>query len=126
MSIFEQATKARLRYATTTKGSVNTEDLWDLSLENLNTVAKSLKKQLNDAGEEDFIGTKSKVDKELQLKFDVVLHIINVRKVEADELKTYVAKQAKKRQLLELINNKENEQTASKSLDELRAELESL
>jgi len=126
MSIFEQATKAKLRYATTTKGSVNTEDLWDLSLENLNTVAKSLKKQLNDAGEEDFIGTKSKVDKELQLKFDVVLHIINVRKVEADELKTYVAKQTKKRQLLELINNKENEQTASKSLDELRAELESL
>lgn len=125
MSIFEKAARTKLRFAST-KGGINAEDLWDLGLESLNSIAKLLKKTLNEAGEEDFIQTKSKVDEELQLKFDIVLHIINVRKEEINTQKTYQVKLEKKRQLLELINNKENEQTASKSLDELRAELQAL
>ena len=45
MSIFEKASRLQLRFAST-KGSLSVEDLWGLSLESLDTLAKAVNKQI--------------------------------------------------------------------------------
>ena len=42
-NLFEKASKMKLRFSTT-KGVLSTEDLWDLSLESLDRIAKNLKR----------------------------------------------------------------------------------
>lgn len=119
--MFEKASILRLRYKVN-NGTVSTEDLWDLSLENLNTLAKSLNKQIKDAGEENFIEVKSKANTALDLSFEIVKHIISVKLAEQEKKKAAAEKRQKRAQLLELISQKENEALSSKSLDELRKE----
>ncbi len=122
--MFEKATKQKLRFKIP-QGFITTEDLWDLSLESLDTLAKNLKKELRDSEDESFIKKKTSANTTLDLKFNVVLHVIEVKMVEADARKQAVEKAAKKAQLIELINQKELEGLASKSLDDLKKELES-
>jgi hypothetical protein len=119
--MFEKASILKLRYKVK-NGNVSTEDLWDLSLEDLNTLAKSLNKQIKDAGEENFIEVKSKANTALDLAFEITKHVISVKLAEQEKKKISAEKRQKRAQLLELISQKENEALSSKSLDELRAE----
>jgi hypothetical protein len=119
--MFEKASILKLRYKVK-NGNVSTEDLWDLSLEDLNTLAKSLNKQIKDAGEENFIEVKSKANTALDLAFEITKHVISVKLAEQEKKKISAEKRQKRAQLLELISQKENEALSSKSLEELRAE----
>lgn len=123
MNLFEQATRNKLRFASP-KGLISTEDLWTLTLEQLNVIAKHLNSELKET-EVSFIDS-TKPNELLQLKFDVVKFIIDVKLAEKEEKKAKAEKLAKKNQLLELINNKENEKLQSLSLDELKKQLEQL
>jgi hypothetical protein len=123
--MFEKASILKLRYKVK-NGNVSTEDLWDLSLEDLNTLAKSLNKQIKDAGEENFIEVKSKANTALDLAFEITKHIISVKLAEQEKKKASAEKRQKRAQLLELISQKENEALSSKSLDELRKEFAEL
>lgn len=125
VNLFEQATRNKFRYVTT-KGSVTTEDLWDLALNELDNVAKLLNKQIKEATEESYIQTKSSANTVLQQKFDIVIRIINVKLQEQKERELAKEKKARKQQLLELIEQKENEKLSSLSIDELRKQLEEL
>lgn len=123
MNLFEQATRNKLRFASS-KGLLSTEDLWTLTLEQLNIIAVELNKELKET-EISFINS-TKANELLQLKFDVVKFIIDVKLAEKEEKKLKAERLAKKNQLLELINNKENEKLQSLSLDELKKQLEQL
>lgn len=124
--MFEKATRMKLRF-TTSKGSVTTEDLWDLPLTgrgaNLNDLAKSLNKQLKEDAEEDFVKAKSTADQEITLKFDIVKHVILVKLNEAEEAKQKADNKARKQMIMGLIAEKEQESLKNKSADELRAML---
>lgn len=120
--MFEQASRLKLRFKTP-KGILTTEDVWDLTLEQLDQLAKNLNKDLKEQSEESFIKTKTSANKELELKFEIVKHIITVRMTEAEKIKERAEKRKKKQHLLELIAQKENEALSSKSLDDLRKEL---
>lgn len=120
--MFEQASRLKLRFKTP-KGILTTEDVWDLTLEQLDQLAKNLNKDLKEQSEESFIKTKTSANKELELKFEIVKHIITVRMAEAEKIKERAEKRKKKQHLLELIAQKENEALSSKSLDDLRKEL---
>lgn len=124
-NLFEKATRQNLRF-TTTKGSVTTEDLWDLKLEALDTLAKGLKKQVDDSGDTSYIKKQSTTNETAKLAFEVVLYIINTKLAEAEAAATAADKRAKKAKLLELIDSKENEVLGNKSIEELRAELASM
>lgn len=123
MELFAIATSKKIRFVTV-KGSLATEDLWSLTLEQLNTIAIGLNKELKET-EVSFISS-TKTNDLLKLKFDVVKFIIDVKLAEKEEKKDKAEKAAKKQQLLELINNKENETLQSLSIDELRKQLEQL
>ncbi len=54
MNIFENASKTKVRFETS-KGEVSVEELWDLSLTSLDSIAKVISKELKEASEESFI-----------------------------------------------------------------------
>jgi hypothetical protein len=128
MSIFEQASKEKLRFVTG-KGVVSSEDLWDLSLESLNALAKEANKAVKSFGEEDFIKASTKKTKseiQAELRFGIILRVIEV-KLEEKERKALAAEKAAKRaQLLELIGKKELTALEGQSVEELKKQLAEL
>lgn len=125
MNNFEKATRLRLRFETS-RGNLNVEDLWRLPLVELDKLAIALNKQLKESSEESFIKAKSKDNKLLELRFDIVKHIIETLLSEDEEKKKAADKRAKRGQLLELIAKKKNQELEEKSLEELEAELTKL
>ncbi len=124
-NIFETASRAKVRFETT-RGLITTEDLWDLPLTagmvNLDNVAKAVNKRLRET-EESFVVT-TKKDKLLELKLDVVKHVIAVKLEEVEDAKE-AAKRAEKKEILsEAIAIKEvSELVDGKSVKELKKEL---
>ena len=125
MNNVEKATRLRLRFETS-RGNLNVEDLWRLPLAELDKLAIALNKQLKESSEESFIKAKSKDNKLLELRFDIVKHIIETLLSEDEEKKKAADKRAKREQLLELIAKKKNQELEGKSLEELEAELTKL
>lgn len=123
-NIFEVATKSKFRFPY--KGMATVEDLWDLTLENLDLVFKSLNSQLKQTKEESLLNTKSKEDKELEIKIDIVKHIVNVKLEEqAKRLKEKETKE-KKQRILEILSMKQDQDLQNKSIEELQKMLEEL
>lgn len=77
-AIFEKASRIKL-VIKASNGVLKVEDLWDLSLEALDAIAKSLNKQIKDGTEESYIKAKTETNTLLQLRFDIVKHIIDVK-----------------------------------------------
>ena len=132
MELFEKATKLKLRFVTP-KGSVSAEDLWDLPLSspragnpNLDAIAITLNRFLKDTSQESFVTETKPSDTIAKLKFDIVLHIIGVKKAENVAAATLKANKDKKQQLLSLVADKENEELKGKSLEELTNMIKSL
>lgn len=126
MELFEKATREKVRWETS-KGLLSAEDLWDLSLPSLDTIAKAVNKKLKEESEESFISAKSSANETLELKLEVLKHIIGMKLAEKEATKSRMERLAKIRQLKELAVSKANEQLASKSLEEIQkmiAELE--
>lgn len=84
VNLFEIATRAKYRFAST-RGSLTVEDLWMLPLKtgevNLNTIALQLDKDLQQVSKS-FVDEVTAENQTLKNKFDIVLHIINVKKEE--------------------------------------------
>lgn len=108
MSMFEKAMRLKLRIDTN-RGALCAEDLWDLPLEELNSIAKSLNKKLKEAEEEDFLKDSPRVNRKLKLSFDIVLHILTTKKAEADAKEKAAERRAKKQKLLALLEKKQDE-----------------
>lgn len=123
--MFEKATRMKLRFQTS-RGVLSVEDLWDLNLESLDSIAIGLNKKLKESQTESFIKTKTKDTTELELKFDIAKHIIDVKVAELEARKDAAEKRAKKQKLMELISKKQDAELEGKSVDELMKELETL
>lgn len=122
--MFEMATRTKMRF--TFKGVISVEDLWDLNVSNLDLIFKSLNSQLKQVKEESLLNTKTKEDKELDVKIEIVKHIVKV-KLEEESLKTKAKLQKEKKQkILEILADKQDESLQNKSVDELKAMLEDL
>jgi hypothetical protein len=123
--LFEKASKAKLRFKVK-NGFCATEDLWDLKLEDLDDLAKSLSKEVKESSEESFIKVRSDQNKTLELKFELVKYIITTKLKEKEDKETRVLKAQKKAQIQELIEKKELSSMEGKTLEELKKELELL
>lgn len=124
MSNFKLASQLKLRFQTG-KGLLSTEQLWDLSLDDLDALAVSLETEHKESGKKSFL-TRTKVsekDKTAKLKFDVVLDILNTK---ADEIQAAAdAKEIKEhnKKILELIASKKDKSLEGKSIKQLEAML---
>lgn len=130
--MFEKASRLKLRFDTA-RGALSTEDLWDLPLKstvdkpNLNDIAKALYKDLKETGEiVSFVDDTQQADEKLTLKFEIVKHVIAVKKAEAEAKAQEKAKADQKQQILGIIAQKKNEQLSAASIEELEAKLAAL
>ncbi len=123
--MFEKASRLKLRFDTE-RGIVSCEDLWDLSLQELNRIAKALNKDIKSLEEEDFLEDVNAEDAIVKLKFKLVIYILDTKKEERRKLKEAVEIKAKKEKILCLIAKKQDGVMEEKSVEELMAELDSL
>lgn len=123
--LFEKASRNKYRFQSA-RGSLSSEDLWDLSLSSLNGLAKSLNKQIKESEEEDFLKEARAADTETKDRFDIVLHVLNTKKAEHEAREAAVEKAEKKRKLLEILARKQDASLEGMSEDELKAQIASL
>lgn len=123
--MFDKATRLKLRFQSP-KGYVSTEDLWDLSLQHLNTMAKALNKQLKESSEVDFLLEKSEEDARIKLQFDIVLHIMEVKKDEIKSREEATARKAEREKIKGILAKKQDDALEKLSEEELRKKLEEL
>ena len=100
------------------------EDLWDLPLTsatkaNLDQIAVDLNRQLKGT-EESFVST-GKKNTVLELKFEIVKHIIGVRVAENQAKVDLRERAARKEQIETLIEEKKSEGLKALSVEELEA-----
>lgn len=124
INLFEIATRKKFRFPY--KGMISVEDLWVLSVNNLDTVFKALNAESKQENEESLLATKSAEDTILDMKINIVKHIVNVKLAEANERQLAAAKREQKRKLEELIANKQDEALQNKSVEELQEMLAAL
>lgn len=121
--MFEEASKQKLRF-NTTKGMITVEDLWDVPLlarsgQDLDSLAKSLNKAVKDSGEESFVLKKNEVNSVLELKFEIVKRVIEVKIEEAEKREKTAENKATKERIMSIIDGKKDEALMGKSVDEL-------
>ena len=131
MNIFEQATRRAIRFESA-KGDLSVEQLWDLPLQSrnqfdLDTVAKTVNRQLNAVTEESFVSVRENPAKEtLSLKLEIVKHIISVKLQEAEEARDRANKASEKEKLLRLLDEKQNEALRALTPEEIQERLKAL
>lgn len=128
--MFEKASKEKVRFATEA-GNITTEDLWDLPLTSkagvsLDGMAKSLNKAVKESGKESFVFKKSRANDILELKFDIVKKVIEVRLKDIDKKEKAEATKAQKEKIYDIIENKEDDALAKKSVAQLKKMVEKL
>lgn len=126
-NIFEIAVRSKLRFATPRFAGVSVEDLFDLSLRELDDVAKGINRQINAEKEESFLSeNKNAVRKDLELKLEILKHIINVKETEKAERVAAQTKAAQRQKLIDDLAAAEQREQQAKTPEQLRAELAAL
>jgi hypothetical protein len=122
--MFEVAARTKMRFPF--KGMVSVEDLWDLSVQNLDSVFKALNSEMKQVKEESLLDTRTKQDKELDLKIEIVKHIVGVKLEEESIRLKAKAQKEQKQKILEILSAKQDESLQSKSIEELNNMLNEL
>lgn len=109
-TIFEMATQFKFRYPY--KGMITTEDLWDLSPAQLDTVYRNLSKELKATDEDSLIRTRSVEEgvkaNELANKIEVVRYIFNHKQQEAELARMAAANAAEKQRIMGILADMED------------------
>ena len=123
-NIFEYAVRQKLRFPF--KGNISVEDLWDLKVEDLDKIFKTLNAQVKQAKEESLLETKSKEDEVLDVQIAIVKHIVAVKlKEKADKAKAAENKE-KRQKILSILAARDEAALENASDEELKKMLENL
>ena len=123
-NIFEFASRNKVRFPF--KGMISLEDLWDLSLTNLDSIYKTLNKQVKQSEEESLLSTKASVDTELEVQIAIVKHIVSVKLAEKEAAEKASAKKVQKQKIMSIIATKQDEALQNSSIDDLKKMLDEL
>lgn len=123
-NIFEFAVRNKLRFPF--KGLISVEDLWDLSLVNLDTIFKTLNSQVKQSKEESLLSKKTKEDEILETQIEIVKHIVSVKQEEQTAREKAMENREKKQKIMSVIAMKKDEELKNSSIEELNKMLEEL
>lgn len=119
MSIYKEVTRGRVRFQTS-KGELSVEQLWDLSVADLDKLAVSLQEEYKESGKKSFIYKKTPKDKISKLKFDVVLDVLETKMEELESARNKKQIQDHNSKIANLIAEKQEEELKSLSVSELK------
>ena len=123
-NMFEVAVRSKVRFPF--KGLISVEDLFDLSVESLDNIFKTLNSQVKQAKEESLLTARTKQDEELTLKVEIVKHVVKV-KLEEEAARLHAREQREKKQkIMEIMANKQDADLQNKSIEELAKMLDEL
>lgn len=117
-SMFEVAVRNKMRFPY--KGLISVEDLWDLSVEALDTVFKSLNSKVKASQEESLLQTRTKEDEELAIKIAIIKYIVSVKLAEAEAAVKARETKEQKQKILAILADKQDDALKNKSIDELK------
>ena len=126
-NIFENATKAKFRFVHGIKGRLSTEDLWDLSLKELDAVGIGIQKEIADMGEITGLLPEAKESSHslkkgvLGEKLEIVKHVINCKVTESRERESAAQTAERTQTILKIIQEKQGDELKNKSVEELQA-----
>lgn len=123
-NLFEIATRNRYRF--TYKGVMTVEDLWDLSVDALDAIFKTLNRQKKTADEASLLAVKSAEDTELANKIELVKYIVSIKLAEADERVNAAEKKAQRDKILAIMAKKQDAALEGMDMKQLEAELAKL
>lgn len=123
-NIFARATMIKLRFPY--KGQISTEDLWDLSLEQLDEVYRKISSSIKEDTVDSLIENTSPQDSNLALAKQVVKAVFLFKKEQADKAVAEQQRKQQRQKIMALIEEKDNAALGEKSVEELRALLETL
>lgn len=117
--MFEKAARLKLRFPF--RGQCSVEDLWDLSLKDLDFIYKSLRRQQKEQEGESLLDAKSQANEVLDLQIDIVKHIVTVKLAEKEARENEAARAERKQKILAIIESKQEDELREKSVEELEA-----
>ena len=119
--MFEVAVRNKFRYPY--KGVIATEDLWDLPVQQLDGIFKTLKSQEKKAQEESLLDTRTPEDEALKTKIDIIRYIVTVKLDEAKQAERAKEAHDQKQKILGILAEKQDEDLRNKTPEELIAML---
>lgn len=122
--LFEKAIRGKFRF--NHKGLISTEDLWDISLKDLDFIFKDLKSKIKKEEEESLFEKFSLAEDETREKIEIVKYIASKRIEEKEAQQNKIKKQQEKKKIMELIEMKQEQGLMNKSEEELKELLKSL
>ncbi len=123
-NIFELASRMKIRFAY--RGMITVEDLWDLSVQELDRIFQKLNKALKESKEESLLSPQAKEDSELAIAVAIVRHIVEVKLAEAAVALAAVERKAKKEKILSILADKQDDSLRNMSQEDLTKMLEDL
>lgn len=107
------------------KGVISTEDLFDLTIEELDRIYCSLTNELNKL-QGGLIGEDSQVKTVLRNKIEIVKTIFTYKENEINKRKEYMENKAKKQRIMEILEKKKDDSLNNMSAGELEELLRKL
>lgn len=130
--MFEQASRINL-HVPTSKGLLPVSTLWGLPLIDdnpnkltLDGIAIDLSDRLTKETKKSFVTEETQENRELQLSFDIVKHIIGVKLKEQKENTAAKILNDRRQKILAAMARKEEEELSNLSVDEMKSMLESI
>lgn len=123
-NIFEYATRNKVRFSY--KGLISVEDLWDLSVTELDNIYKELNKRVKQSQEESLLAVKTEVDEKLEAMIAIVKHIVTVKLAEQDAREKAAAKKEQKQKIMAIMAKKQDESLENASMEDLQKMLDAL
>ena len=116
--IYKEASKSKLRFQTT-KGTLSVEQLWGLSLTELDALAVSLEEAYKNSKSKSFLDKKTDKDKIIKLRFDIILDVLNAKVEDKEAAKQEAEDKEHNQKILSIIKEKQDETLKGKSIKEL-------
>ena len=124
-NLFEVASRKKLRFDSK-HGKITVEELWDLSLESIDSIAVALNNKIKTTETISFVSDVSSANTEDKLKFDIVIHIINTRKAELEVRRERAVNAERARTIREELSRRKEDAIKTKSDEDLQKELDEL
>ena len=118
--MFEKASRIKLRF--TYFGQISVEDLWDLNPKQLDELYSDLATKKKQLATESLIEPR-KANAELDLRIELVKHVFEVKRAEAEARRAAAAQAERRQKILEVMHRKDEEGLLGKTMEELEAML---
>lgn len=122
---FVNATRKKYRFQSN-KGLLTVEDLWELNLAALDSIAVDLDEKIQKAGRKSFIERRSPSTTDDATKLDIVKFVIETKQTEADAAKVRAEKANQREFLKSLLEKKQIAQLENLTPEQIQAELAKL